>query len=166
MPMNKLLSFFFFFLLQGQLCCSASPGKPPPTHMSSHKLTHTNAVPHTHTHTAVNHGHLTNTCITANVFLHRIASYESMLMHLQHILHNFTHAISVQPQRRNTFVDKHSHILSFLLAQCVIMNTELYKGHLYSESLDLCMWEAVCCGRGGGSRVNTALREYTEITAE
>ena len=46
------------------------------------------------------------------------------------------------------------------------MSTELYTEHLYSESLDPCMWEAVCCGRGGGSRVNMALSKYTEMTAE
>lgn len=39
-------------------------------------------------------------------------------------------------------------------------------GHLYNESLDLCMWEAVCSGRGGGSRVDTALGKYTEIAAQ
>lgn len=60
----------------------------------------------------------------------------------------------------------HTPLYGFLIAQRVIMSTELYKGHLYSESLDLCMWEAVCCGRGGGSRVNTALSKYTEITAQ
>lgn len=77
MPMNKLLSFFFFFLLQGQLCCSASPGKPPPTHMSSHTstCTHTHKCSPTHwsiagsppTHASLQMSsytemHLTRTC--------------------------------------------------------------------------------------------------------
>lgn len=60
----------------------------------------------------------------------------------------------------------HTPLNDFLIAQYVIMSTDLHKGHLYSESLDLCMWEAVCCGRGGGSKVNAALSKHTEITAQ
>lgn len=42
-------------------------------------------------------------------------------------------------------------------------------GSTFIVSLLTCaplLWEAVCSGRGGGSRVNTALGKYTEIAAQ
>lgn len=50
------INYCLFFKLQGQLWCSASPGKPPPTHMSSH----TKAQEHTHTHTQMESHTLVN----------------------------------------------------------------------------------------------------------
>lgn len=88
------------------------------------------------------------------------------------ILREHAHALvahgvpTARAPMEKTVTHMRSPVYGFLKDEYVIMSTVLYEGHLYSESLDLCMWEAVCCARGGGSRVNTALSKYTEITAQ
>ena len=78
--------------------------------LSGETSANTHELSHTHTHTLVNRRHLSNTCITANVCLHRSASPKRMLMHLQYKLHLFT--------------DAHKHTHTHMQPLILMLNTE------------------------------------------
>lgn len=115
------------------------------THKSprTHTHTHTNGIPHTgqwqppHRHT----------CTADNRFPHRNASYESMCM--------CTTCMQCSSAWRSDAMWDEAHTYTLSPVRC----TENRRSTFAVDSRDLSTWEAVCCGRGGRSRVNVSLRK-------
>ena len=117
------------------------------SHTNTHTHTHTGAVPHTGQSRAPAHAPL--------LFPRGNASDERM--------HARPWRTCMPRAPTNT-----SALLSFVqLGSAVIMSRALQRGHLHSEHLDLCMWEAVLLWERRRCKGWTRLSaKYTEITAQ
>ena len=146
--------FFFFFyckvssvarLLQGNL--RQHIWAHTQTHAHTHTHKHMGAVPHTGQSRARAHAPL--------LFPRGNASDERM--------HARLWPTCMPRAPTNTY----ALFSSVRLLSLVIMSRALQRGHLYSEHLDLCMWEAVLLWeRRRCKGWNRALGKYTEITTQ
>lgn len=126
--MNKLLpffSFFFFFTARSAPLLGFSRETSANTYELTHKHTHTHtgAVPHTGQSRARAHAPL--------LFPRGNASDERM--------HARLWPTCMPRAPTNTY----ALFSTVRLLSLIIMSRALQRGHLYSEHLDLCMWEAV-----------------------